>query len=717
MFGLEAQLSIVSYAVITEKYEANKNIAISFLPLIEHILLECANETIEKKKIEPLFKETYGYDMPVATLSYLLDVLKKQDKIDYLAYETIEIKKENLTDYGTEYEHERQLRALTTDCNFYLKKRGIELDKAAIINLLLKFVINNSLEFNSFINYNSDLESAEMVDKALESEIVGFLIEERSKNSHNYEFIKSVFYGVLLASIISSNSNDEESIGDFGVFKEVILDSNFIFRLLDLQTEFEGIASKETFELLKKENCKFCVLPITIKQIADTINSAIKKCSNSANEVLKIYGEERFSGLRSACIRRGLTATKLKEIIDSLENDLKQKYKIRIVDEDFLYEYDKDAICSLGRAKFDSLPEGLEHDLKLIAYVRAKRDEAVYQRAQAKYWVLTDDIKLTKWNTNYPKTGRIPECMTESQVATVLWLQNPCDVSLDGLFNTALVLRNRNLLSDNEFQKISDCIERQISRYSEDPRNLDKLSFIFSDRLISIDDMASDSDQEIDDKFSQALSKSSDVVHERDELYAQNAILSEEKSKEKNEYENALKIAKAETQSSVELLSSETRQHVETLQKLRNSKENELTSANQEKDKILIKEKRIGNGIGIILSSILVLGFLCFVTAILGRNIQKVEEFYLRHQFPFWGAGIILSSLVSWALSLCGKVKKALMLLGGKIYICVFKSHKTKLKNSTNKISQIEKEINDIQTEIEIKLNFTNGNDPYPPKG
>lgn len=93
MFGLEAQLSIVSYAVITEKYESNKNIAISFLPLIEHILLECADKTIEKKKIEPLFKETYGYDIPVATLSYLLDILKKQDKIDYLICETIEIKK------------------------------------------------------------------------------------------------------------------------------------------------------------------------------------------------------------------------------------------------------------------------------------------------------------------------------------------------------------------------------------------------------------------------------------------------------------------------------------------------------------------------------------------------------------------------------------------------------------------------------------------------
>lgn len=704
MFGLEAQLSIVSYAVITEKYESNKNIAISFLPLIEHILLECADKTIEKKKIEPLFKETYGYDMPVATLSYLLDVLKKQDKIDYLVSETIEIKKENLTDYDSKYDYERQLRALTTDCDFYLKKRGIELDRKAIIKLILNFVVSNSLEFNSFINYNSDLESAETENKTLDSEIVGFLIEERSKDSHNYRFIKSVFHGVLLASIISSSSNDKDSISESGTFKEVVLDSNFIFRLLDLQTEFEGIASRETFELLKKENCEFCVLPITIKQIADTINSAIKKYSNSANEVLRIYGDERFSGLQSACIRRKLTTSKLNEIIASLEDDLTQKYKIRIVKEEFAYESDADTISSLGKAKPDSSPEGLEHDLKLIAYVRSKRIKEVYQRQQAKYWVLTDDIKLTKWNTNYPQTGRIPECMTESQVATVLWLQNPCDVSLDGLFNTALVLRNRDLLSSNEFQKISDCIERQILRYSENPRNLDKLSFVFSDRLISIDDMVSDDVQAVDDKFSKALSQSSEVVHERDELHAQNAKLSEEKEKARSEYEVALERANAETQSREALLSQETQKHIETLQKFRCSKEQELTACNDEKEKTIKKAMRTGKCIGFILSSILIVGIFYIIGMVLICNIQAVESFYLKNQFVFWIGGLLLSPFFSWLISLCKKAKAALTSLGQIIYVCIFKSYKVQLKDIEKKIKEIQMSIDDIQVEIESKL-------------
>lgn len=706
MFGLEAQLSIVSYAVITEKYESNKNIAIAFLPLIEHILLECADETIEKKKIEPLFKETYGYDMPVATLSYLLDVLKKQDKIDYLVHEMIEIKKEKLIDYDTKRDYEKQLRALTTDCDFYLKKRGIELDRASIIKLLLSFVVCNSLEFNSFINYNSNLESIEMMEESLESEIVGFLIDERSKDSHNYKFIKSVFHGVLLASIISSSSNEVESIGDTGTFKEVLLDSNFIFRLLDLQTEFEGIASRETFDLLKKENCEFCVLPITIKQIADTINSAIKKYSNSANEVLRIYGDERFSGLQSACIRRKLTASNLKEIIDSLENELTQKYRIRLVSEDFLCEPDADAISSLGKVKIDSTFESIEHDLKMIAYIRSKRSKSVYQRHHAKYWILTDDIKLTKWNTNYPQSSRIPECMTESQVATVLWLQNPCDVSLDGLFNTALVLRNRDLLSSNEFQRISDCIERQISRYSENPRNLDKLSFIFSDRLISIDDMASDDAQTIDDKFSQVLNQSAEVVHERNELYEQNAKLNEENKKVKYKYELALEKAISETQSRDMLLSDETQKHIETLQKFRCSKESELDLCNGEKDKLINRKTQGGKLVGGIVGFIFAVVAIYFIGAMLVQNIQSIETFYSKNQFGFWLCGLILSCVTYLPVLVCRKVKLVLTLLGEKIYMLIFKSHKIKLEEINERIDKIDREIDDIQTEIESKLVF-----------
>ena len=39
MLGLDAQFNIISYAVISSKYEKNQNISLSFIPLLEHVLL------------------------------------------------------------------------------------------------------------------------------------------------------------------------------------------------------------------------------------------------------------------------------------------------------------------------------------------------------------------------------------------------------------------------------------------------------------------------------------------------------------------------------------------------------------------------------------------------------------------------------------------------------------------------------------------------------
>ena len=317
---------------------------------------------------------------------------------------------------------------------------------------------------------------------------------------------------------------------------------------------------------------------------------------------------------------------------------------------------------------------------------------------------MTDDIKLTKWNTNYPQTGRIPECMTESQVATVLWLQNPCNVSLDGLFNTALVLRNRDLLSSNEFQKISDCIERQISRYSENPKALDKLSMVFSDRLISIEDMISDDAQAVDDKFSKALDKSTEVVHERDELHEKNAKLSEEAERARSEYEASLERANAETQSKEALLSEETQKHIETLQKFRRSKEKELTACNNEKEEVTKKATLVGKRIGFILSSLLIVGIIYLIGIVLICNIQEFESFYLKNQFVFWICGWLLSPLISWMISWFKKVKTLLTSLGKKIYILISKAYQTKIDEIDKKVIELQSDIDDIQAEIESKL-------------
>lgn len=516
MNGLDAQISIISYAVVSAKYEGKKKLVDSFLPLIEHLLISCSEKTITKNDIKSLFKETYGYDIPAAVLDTLLKKLKSQKKIDFIKNDRVDIFDEKLIDYDSKYEID--LRSLTLDFSLFLKKHGKEIDKSIVIKVFLDFLLYNALEFNLFMNYNSSFEKANEFSKEYTSNIVDFLLEERKNDTHNYKFLKNIYYGVILSSLLISEKN---SVDDENVLciENVLLDSNFIFRLLDLQTEFELIASKETFELLKGLGCSFYVLPITIKQISDTLKGAMKYASSTVNNVLRFYGDEKFSGLNSACIRRNLTSIDLVEISSSLEGTLTNKYGIKCLTEEKMAElnYDEDDFSSLLKAKPDSSDFGIRHDLYLIDYIKKHRSPYVYKMERAKWWVLTDDNKLTKWNIDSKKDIGIQECITESQIAIIFWLEKN-NLTTDGLFNTALALRNREAVSNDDFKRISSTIERQAKKFQENPDENKRLPLIFTDNLIGLNEMACEDVEFVDSKFEEALQIGESLLSENKKL-------------------------------------------------------------------------------------------------------------------------------------------------------------------------------------------------------
>ncbi|MBQ8276741.1 MAG: hypothetical protein IJZ02_09000 [Clostridia bacterium] len=82
----------------------------------------------------------------------------------------------------------------------------------------------------------------------------------------------------------------------------------------------------------------------------------------------------------------------------------------------------------------------------------------------------------------------------------------------------------------------------------------------------------------VDDKFSQALAQSAEIVHAHDELQEQTERLKSEKEKAKSEFESALEKANKKTNVSEALLTEEPQKHIDTLQKFRPSKQQELTA-------------------------------------------------------------------------------------------------------------------------------------------
>ncbi len=692
MVGLDAQISIISYAVVSTKYQGKNNLVISFLPLIEHLLISCSEKTISKKDVKSLFKETYGYEIPAAVLETLLKRLKNQEKIEFLKNECVEIFDEKLIDYDSRYEID--LRSLISDFSLFLNKQGKEIDKNIVIKVFLDFLLNNVLEFNSFMNYNSGFENTNNNLKEYTTNIVDFLLEERKNETHNYKFLKDIYYGIILSTLLIS---EKDSVVDDNVLcvENVLLDSNFIFRLLDLQTEFELIASKETFKLLKGLGCSFYVLPITIKQISDTLKGAMKYASNTVNNVLRFYGDEKFSGLNSACIRRNLTSIDLVEISSSLEEKLKNEYGIECLPEENMKElnYDKDDFSSLSKVKPDSLEFGIIHDLYLIDFIKKHRSTYVYKMDKAKWWVLTDDNKLTKWNTDSKKGIGIQECITESQIAIIYWLEKN-DFTTDSLFNTALALRNREAVSNDDFKLISLTIERQAKKYRENPDVNKRLPLIFTDNLIGLKEMACEDEELVDNKFEEALLTSESILNENKKLEETKNLLISENKEISISYKKAIEEKNNEIAKKKSLLDEETLQHIETLKSLRNEKEKNLKNLKTDQDKYKKTSTHIQNSLNyVIFVPILVILLVCVAKK--QFSLSKIKGLYNDNQWIFW---IIGTTTVG------GLFKKIRELFGKWLYNIIFVMRKNKEKDFDEKIQKCEEEIIDIQRQIDDRI-------------
>ncbi len=704
MLGMDAQFNIISYVVISTKYDSNSKLLDSFLPLVEHALFSIDKNYVEEVNINDTYEEIYGYRIHSAILNQLLRILQRQGKIEKLKNECIQINKETLKSYSIKEEHDFKLRALLSDVDIFCRKKGHSFERNVISKGIIEFLQKNAIEFNSFINYQSNMEIDDEVEE-LFIDLTEFLLEERKNDTVHYKFMKEIFAGIVLSSIIISNeqfvssSNEEFRIGN------ALLDSNYIFRLLDLQTSLEHQAAQDTYEALSDMGCTFWVCKDTIKQIADTIRSFSTYTTETTNTVLRSYGEEGFTGLASAFIRRSLTSAKLELIIDELEDILVNKYKVRFVDENIfnidLIDINSDEFNSLQEVKLNSSSNGIAHDLLLVHVVNSNRPKSLYKADQANWWVLTDDNRLTNWNVKNSHKN-VPECITEAQLATVMWLCNPKKASLDGFFNTVIAFKSQGLVTNGDYVKISKEIERQKERLSGDEPKLKKLSLVLSQRLLSIQDLLSEDSEEVDHKFDQMLSESQENFERSQKKIAEQEQSIRSHITEKDNLSRAFNDTKS-------LLSIQTEKLIKSLTDRKNDKQTKYDSFTNQA--IALDSKKTNRVrvttvcLGVLLFLLLLRLLFCALPF-----IDSLDYWYSEHQMLFWFLSIVVSAGASWLGTKLKFVSRFLKWVSEAIIIKFFvklkilKDIDAQIKRLYDRSEELLEEMSQIQDEIDKEL-------------
>ena len=80
MQTLNAQLNIISYAVLATTYASDKKITSAFSPLVEYVLAAITETCVKATDIRIAFEQHYGYEMHSAILDQILRVLIKEKK-------------------------------------------------------------------------------------------------------------------------------------------------------------------------------------------------------------------------------------------------------------------------------------------------------------------------------------------------------------------------------------------------------------------------------------------------------------------------------------------------------------------------------------------------------------------------------------------------------------------------------------------------------------
>lgn len=252
-----------------------------------------------------------------------------------------------------------------------------------------------------------------------------------------YEEIRDLYLGATISCAIGYQFN--------GLKNDVtlLLDTNFIISLLDLNTPESTRTCSKLLEVCKKSGYSFLILPETKEEIQSLLEFKSRSLDKVALQK-NVNKEDVFC----ACERRGLNSADLMKISDNIEDSL-TKFSIRIL---------PNSTTLKNKAKFSNEYQTLKtyrnndkaalHDAMAIMYVREKRGgKAVKSFEKVNCWFVNNSIthdfehsaieNIIRGNSSENQ----PEIIKADDLLNILWLSAPSirsEVSSDEMVDIGL---------------------------------------------------------------------------------------------------------------------------------------------------------------------------------------------------------------------------------------------------------------------------------------
>ncbi len=587
----ERALTYSVLAHIRNKATLAKGTLDIFIPLIKRVISKMNLENIHSGKniieIKNYSDNLYNIDFPIPVLRKLLQIIAEEcnssgEKKFILYNDDAFVISEYLF---TEFEviiktHKDEINSLEKLFKDFCESSDIKDFKSESI---FKFIEKNKYSLSRYFS-QSELTNGE--DFTLEAEFVDFF----KKFPPLYDQLKKIYLGSLLSSYIEYNPSNVK----MGV--ELLLDTNFILGLLDLNTPESTHTCRTLIEIACNLGYKIRVLTDTIDEMRLLLKAKSENFSESFL-VKKVYPEDIYN----ACDRRKLSRVDLERIADNLEAEF-PKYSITIIYDTTKYKniakY-SDEYKSLKKIR--SSERSAMHDAIALNYVKHIRKKNIYDFENVNCWFLNNTINR-EGSTTYDPHGKQPYAIKADDLLNIIWLSNPktteqydhSDIADIGLASLVSLTLNDSLPKATIIQELDDNIHKYASEILDDTDIVKLASRIANKQLKdieSINKLAKTDKEEFVKRLEKEADKQKKIDNARFERLEKEVNKIIQKSEELEKIRENYELKTKNNDEFVSSLKTENKEKDETIKELKDKLDSiEKNQKLEKKDEIIDNE-------------------------------------------------------------------------------------------------------------------------------
>jgi hypothetical protein len=427
---------LVSYALLDalEKEKGQNGFDYLFIPLVKKGLVEVNKKGLKMGanilEIKTELQTLFGLDFPIPFLKKLLIIISKQFQ-EELGGQLI-IHKDNSFQFEQVLSEKLKLNNKTIkDFELIITKeenlvKNIEIlfQKFLEINdvknreeiSLIEFIELNKIALSNYFAVD-EFEIKDLVYKNNNLNIAAKFFREVRNDPPVFNVLKKLYVGSVYSNYLTLTPEQSS------LKLELVLDTSFIVGLLKLMSEETSDVCKKIYDIGIKLGFTFTVLKITIEETQDMLG-----------RVLRVFNSDVFErqmnpeSVIASCDRQNINKEQLQRIRLKIEDLIKSKYNIKIIDDDSKYrelaktEY-KYLFDIYRRRKHTFRDFTALHDTVCDAYVLEQRGRPVFNFLTSKIWLVKGSSLITK--DVFSRKKGLPPYISASSLVNILWLSNP----------------------------------------------------------------------------------------------------------------------------------------------------------------------------------------------------------------------------------------------------------------------------------------------------